>query len=266
MLMTQALFESAGDAVLPTNLALGPWAPGLLHGGPVAALCIDAAEHDAGRFVSLRATLEFVRPLVQAPFTVDVRPLREGRRLRVVEVTVSVSGVTIAHATVLQISPVHVDVPAQRTHAPDEDPGSMAPFALQAEQRAPGITGPTFFTDGVEIRVPDTSTFFGAGIAWFRLAAPVMPGRPGSGLARAAAIADFGNGVSAPSPPGTMPLSFVNASLDVALARPVEGDWIRLAARSEWAADGYGLTRSDLADVAGPVGVAQQVLVLQPMP
>ena len=39
---------------------------------------------------------------------------------------------------------------------------------------------------------------------------------------------------------------------------------MRLAAQSVWRPDGIGLTRSDLADRAGPIGTADQSLVLSP--
>ena len=61
-----------------------------------------------------------------------------------------------------------------------------------------------------------------------------------------------------------MAVAFPNADLTVYLGRPVEGEWVRLEATSTWGDDGIGLTHSTLADLAGPVGVAQQSLVLSP--
>jgi len=119
---------------------------------------------------------------------------------------------------------------------------------------------PVFAGTGIEMKVPDPDRF-GAGVAWFRLMLPVLPGRSGSPMARAAAAADFGNGISG-FRDEVMQIAFPNADLTVYLARPVEGEWVRLESTSTWGDDGIGLTHSRLADLSGPVGVAQQSLVL----
>src|SRR4051812_45126700 len=64
-----ALFEPDGERIVPTGLARGPWDPGALHGGPVAALVGRAAEaHEgdgSGRGAAqrvVRLTVDLVRP------------------------------------------------------------------------------------------------------------------------------------------------------------------------------------------------------------
>jgi hypothetical protein len=80
-------------------------------------------------------------------------------------------------------------------------------------------------------------------------------------MARAAAAADFGNGISG-FRGAEIEVAFPNADLTVYLSRPVEGEWVRLESTSTWSDEGIGLTHSTLADLSGPVGVAQQSLVL----
>jgi hypothetical protein len=95
-----------------------------------------------------------------------------------------------------------------------------------------------------------------------RLGYPLLPGEPLTPLARVAATADFGNGVSA-----TLPFErflFINADLTIHLHRPPLGEWIGLDARTLLYPGGTGIAESVLHDTSGPVGRAFQTLVVQP--
>lgn len=81
-------------------------------------------------------------------------------------------------------------------------------------------------------------------------------------MARAAAVADFGNGVSA-----TLPFErflFINADLTLHLARLPRGEWIGLDARTILHEGGMGVAESVLHDRDGPIGRAFQTLVVAP--
>ena len=58
-------------------------------------------------------------------------------------------------------------------------------------------------------------------------------------------------------------LHFINADISVHLARPPVGEWIRLSSSSTWEATGIGAVSSELSDVTGPFGRANQALVLE---
>jgi hypothetical protein len=95
-----------------------------------------------------------------------------------------------------------------------------------------------------------------------RLRRPLIAGQPTSPVARLAAAADFGNGVSA-----TLPFErylFINADLTIHLQRPPRGEWIGLDARTLVRGGGTGLAESVLHDEQGTVGRAFQTLVVQP--
>jgi hypothetical protein len=97
---------------------------------------------------------------------------------------------------------------------------------------------------------------------WMRLRHPLVRAHETSPLARLAAVADFGNGVSA-----VLPFErylFINADLTIHLARPPRGEWIGLDARTLLLPGGSGLAESVLHDVHGPVGRAFQTLVVAP--
>ncbi|MFX7878909.1 thioesterase family protein, partial [Acinetobacter baumannii] len=64
----------------------------------------------------------------------------------------------------------------------------------------------------------------GPAAAWFRFAVPLIDGWPTPASARAAAAADFGNGIS-----WALPLDrfvFANADLTVSLHRQPQGEWV----------------------------------------
>jgi hypothetical protein len=95
-----------------------------------------------------------------------------------------------------------------------------------------------------------------------RLRMPLVDGgEPPSPLARLAATADFGNGISAALP--FERYLFINADLSIHLHRQPRGEWIGLDARTLLAPGGSGLAESVLHDLDGPVGRGFQTLVVQ---
>ena len=114
----------------------------------------------------------------------------------------------------------------------------------------------------MEMRWLDDPKALGPGRVWMRLRYPLLADEPLTALARLAASADFGNGVSA-----TLPFDrflFINADLTIHLHRPAMGEWIGLDARTVLDARGTGLAESVLHDTSGSVGQAFQTLVVQP--
>jgi Acyl-CoA thioesterase C-terminal domain len=120
----------------------------------------------------------------------------------------------------------------------------------------------SFAATAMEMRWLDDPRALGPARVWMRLRHPTVPGGSPSPLARLAATADFGNGVSAALP--FADYVFINADLGIHLSRQPHGEWIGLDARTELRAGGTGLAASVLHDVDGPVGMAFQTLVVGP--
>jgi hypothetical protein len=78
---------------------------------------------------------------------------------------------------------------------------------------------------------------------------------------RAAAMADFGNGVSAVLPWDTH--RFINPDLTLTLLRQPAGEWLCLDAVTYPGPDGIGLAESAVSDRDGLVGRATQSLLLE---
>jgi hypothetical protein len=259
--MPDALFVPDGDGWLPTDATLGPWGADLLHGGAVSALAATLMESEGDpEYISLRFSADFMRALPRRPLQVDVRSLRKGRRLEVLECDITEDARVVARCSLMCVRPDAVRLPEGAPLASADAPPDSPEQFHDAPRFFPERT--FFLGAGIEMRVPKVGQF-GGGVGWFRLLLPPVPDRKPSPMARAVAASDFGNGISGFSEgPMARAVAFPNADLAVHLGRPTEGEWVRLEAVSEWRPDGYGLTRSQLSDRAGALGTAEQALVL----
>jgi hypothetical protein len=255
-----ALFLPDGEGWMPTEASLGPWGHDLLHGGAVSALAIALMEDEAhDGYEAVRYSADFIRALPLRRLDAAVRTVRKGQRLEVLQCDISSDDRLVAHCSLVRVRPQPVTMP-EGAPAPKNEPPPDAPEDMFDPPRFDPTR--TFFVGaGIEMRVPDPGQF-GAGVAWYRLMIPATPGRVPSPTARAAAAADFGNGVSGFRSDTFIPVAFPNADLVVHLARQPEGEWVRLEATSEWRPDGIGLARGELFDRAGNIGLSQQSLVL----
>lgn len=264
-----ALFEHSGTDWIPTDLARGPWSPDTLHGGPVAALLaagIERCEPTTEAQV-VRLTVELLRPVPVAPLALEARLARAGRTVQHLDARLSVaaSGQEVARARAVRIR--ILGSPPPQLAAPSVSPAPGAPGApappacgRAAEPVVHGYTA--FHTAGAELRFVDGGwASLGPSRVWVRLAAPVTPDEVPSPLQRAAAAADFGNGVSA-----VVAMDehlFINPDLTVYLERPPVGEWVCLDAATRLGTPGIGLAQSLLWDERGVIGRSLQSLVLE---
>lgn len=261
-----ALFHLDGETLVPTELARGPWDPRALHGGPTAAAVTRAVEahlrldasHQAWSVA--RLTLELVRPVPVEALTVTTRTARPGRKVTLIEAVVAAGSAetVVARAVVMAIRQLPVEVA-------DASAEVLGPPAVAPATSPPAGSGgwKGFHNGAVEMRW-ETGTWerLGPATVWMRLAVPVVEGELASPTVTAAALADFGNGISAELDFGSW--RFLNPELTVHLARPPQGQWVRLAARTRIGSTGMGLAESTLADRAGVFGRAAQSLLVEP--
>jgi hypothetical protein len=260
----ESIFLAEGETFLPTEHARGPWDPRALHGGAPAALMTAAFERfqPGAELVVARLGFELLRPVPMAPLSLSTEIVRAGRRVQELSGELRAGEDLICRANALRVQPVPDDLPesADGSWAPEPMPapevGSAVRFALDDPERA------SFAASAMEMRWLDDPWTLGPGRVWMRLRHPLLPGEALTPLARLAATADFGNGVSAAL--SFKDYLFINADLSIHLQRPPRGEWIGLDARTLLPSGGSGLAESVLHDVAGPVGRAFQTLVVQP--
>jgi hypothetical protein len=276
--VADALFSLDGGLYSPTEFARGPWTPDALHGGPVAALVARAAEQcDAPvPMHASRLTLELLRPVPVAPLTVTAEVVRPGRRVQLVDVRMAtahddqevVRGRLLRIRTLAEDDPQAKGVPGPlEVRSTDEDPppgphaGEALPGPEQVGAQPMAATYRAFHSEGAELRfVRGAFQRLGPSTVWVRLAVPVVDGEDPTPLQRAAAAADFGNGVSAELAFGQF--LFINPDLTVVLERPPAGEWVCLDARTAFGIPGVGVAQSTLWDEQGPVGRSLQSLVV----
>ena len=267
---TASLFRQIDvDLVTPTDLSRGPWDPRALHGGPVAALIADAIERmpDDGIdwFVS-RLTVELERPVPVEPLAVDMTVTRPGRKVSILDATVTLAatGMVLARGRALRVR--QADVPLAV-----EDPALAVML-----QREPAPPGPEQGADGqiarldyigfhngaVEHRFIDLPGQSAGGVFdWIRMIVPVFPGRPLTPLQRVAGAADFANGISHVLPFETH--LFINADLTIHLYQPMQGEWLGMASKTHHGSRGIGMSDTALFDVNGRIGRSNQSLLFE---
>ncbi|MGH8112549.1 MAG: thioesterase family protein [Rhodanobacteraceae bacterium] len=266
----ESLFVRERDLYRPTASAGGPWSAGYQHGGPPLGLLAWAFEREMTRpgFHLARMTTDLLRPTPMRPLSVDIRQVRQGGRLEVLEGCLSAAGEIVTRSTALFLK----DAPAPiRPRADDPDP----PLP---EARGPTIQGinrlhsrkadrQSFAPHGlhtrVEIRLVDGVQDDGRGRAWMRLPMPVVAGEPCSLTVQAAALSDFGNGV------GQLRVDAhtgsINADVTLYLSRAPVSEWIGFDACARLSGNGNGLVITDLYDTRGKIGHVVQATLLMPL-
>lgn len=260
------LDESPGAGrYLATRHTVGPWSPQLQHGGPPNALAVRAAERlvrdDTGRndLVAVRLGAEFAGPVPVGEVETRARVVRAARSAVLAEVTLTAAGRDCLHTRIWFVRALDT-APQSTAVGPLDD-------LLGSSTDSPTGLGLSFgYGDSLEWRfVRGRMTEPGPAAAWVRPTLPLVAGdEPAdlSGLARAALIADSGNGIS--SVLDWARWSFVNVDLDIHLARPVVGEWLLLDAVTQVGPAGSALARSTLSDRRGEVGAGLQTLVVAP--
>jgi hypothetical protein len=254
------LYEPVADGLFrPSELTRGPWDPAAQHGGAPAALLGGLIERaDPGNHMRVaRVTFELLRPVPLEDLRAEAHVIRPGKRVQLVQANLFAGEHLVVRATALRLRRGEGPVHAAEHGAP---PGPEK--AREGRFRAQDPDLRSFAATANDIRFVEG--YFeepGPALAWICLRAPVLPGHRVSGLQRALAAADFGNGVSAVL--DWERHAFVNPDLTVYLEREPEGEWIALDAVTRLAGDGTGTAESVLSDRAGRIGRAVQGLLVQ---
>ncbi len=277
--MEESVFRLDGGRFVPTEHARGPWSPEALHGGAPAALFTAAFERmQPGDDLPIgRIGVEYLRPLTSAPMELSTRVVRPGRRVQELAGELRAGGELICRASALRVAGVPDGLPTpdgDRIGSPDAGPGDPPPLAPPVAPTLPPPSAaravhfalnssdePSFGATAMEMRWFGDPWTLGPGRVWMRMRMPLLPGEPATPLTLVAAVADFGNGVSASLPFDRF--LFINADLTIHLMRVPRGEWIGLDSRTHLCGGGVGLAESVLHDEHGPIGRAFQTLVVQ---
>jgi hypothetical protein len=178
-----------------------------------------------------------------SPLQVVTHAVRDGRRVRVVDISIRSADVEVARATALLLrTGPHPDGATWR--APTWD--APHPDALPSP-------GDVEVGGGWDIRLLTPGGFFTAARKrlWSRDRWELVAGEEPSPTVRAALAADLPNPLANS---GTEGLRFINADLTLVLGRPPESEWIGLEVAGHLGHDGIAVGNCTMYDTGGAIG------------
>jgi len=206
-----------------------------------------------------RLSFDLWRPVSRDRIVAGVTVLRDGRKARTVESSLTQGGKPVARCTGVFVKADSSATPVPIQHTPPPmGPGAGRTPPPQVKAWSP------FFT-GVDTRVVEGDLLKpGPAAAWFHQTRPLVNTEPMSPIAHAVSAADLTSGISAVV--NLKAWSFINPDLTVVLWRVPRAPWILLSAET-WVGDrGTGVARGTLADVDGPFGACEQTLLFEKRP
>lgn len=238
---------------MPTGFAQSHWGDDHLNGPAVVGLAARALENHCGSedFMPARFTADLFRAARGVLSTVDVRVVRDGRRVRSAECDVLQDGQAVARAMLVQYrrssappgrqwtAPMSFPTPPppDDTVLPyvgsDEAGWTRSPAAHQNDSRK------RFYNDGIN----------------------VVAGEKNSPFVRAVMVAEA---TSLVTNLGTKGIGYINGDLTVALSRLPLDDWIGIQCDSHWASDGIAVGTATLFDHQGAFGSGMTTAVANP--
>ncbi len=255
-----AFYEPLGGGRFrATRATVGPWSPGLQHGGPPSALLAHVLERTApvpGMRIA-RLSIELLGPVEVAEMEVTSAVERPGKRIQLVSARATVKGREVMRALAWQIL-------AEPGRSPERGPREPAPPLPppQPQEFFPG-EGSFPYGEALEWRFAVGGfTRAGPATVWTRCRIPIVAGEPASGLCRLVAMVDSANGISAEL--HLRDWTFVPVDMNVVLHREPEGEWLAMAAETAIEGDGVGMTRTRLFDARGSLGASLHTLFVAP--
>lgn len=259
--MTDAFYIDEGDnRFTPTEWTIGPWGPDAQHGGPPAALLGRAIEHCDPRpdFQVARVVFDILRPVPISRLQVEARVVRPGKRVELVEASISADGKEVMRASAWRIRTA--EIPLDHDYAVGEAPPGPDE-GVDMDSFDP--TGNSTYLTAMEWRfVAGSFLEPGPATCWLRAAYPLVLGEDISALGRVLIAADSASGIS-----NTLDWRdwlFVNPDLSVYIHRLPVGEWVCLDAVTNPERHGVGMTSSVIHDERGPIGRTLQSLFITP--
>lgn len=244
---------------LPTELTSGAWSTSEQHISPMNGLIAHeverfCAERGPDGLALSRVGVDILGVLTMDPFDVDVRVVRPGRTIELLEAVVTQNGRIAVTARIWRA--IEQDTTAVR--------GGEAPPQPGPETAKPTDLGgiwPGGYIRSVEAR-PVGRVEPGRAMTWITTHAELVDGERASDLARIVGLVDTANGLSVRESPDVW--LFPNLDLTMHFLREPTGGWLGLDTTVVFGPTGLGVTSSLLHDTAGHVGYAAATLTIRP--
>lgn len=249
-------FERTGaSSFRPTEHVGGAWQLDEQHIAPALGLLthlVESGREDDGMVVS-RLSFDILGVIPMEEVEADVRVLRPGRTVQLVEGTLTHAGRTAVLLRAWRMAARDTAVVAGTAHPHLPPPADLAPWDPTTVWRGG-------FIASAEVRRDQESP--GRGRYWVRSDVPLLD-EPAGPLATAARLFDIANGMTVRADPAEV--AFPNLDLTAHLVRTPEPGWLGFDTTVTFGPDGRGLTSSVLHDERGPFGTLAQSLTVRPV-
>ena len=258
----EGFFRADGDALIPADFASSPWGA-VLHGrliGGLTARAVEQAHAGDPDLMCSRLTIDMFRSAPLAPVRVGVRPIRTGRRIAVLEVTVENDDGPVGQGKAVLL---------RRSQQPE---GTFRPTPPWDVPTPPELGPPPASpAAGRRWTAPWESWSAGPAAAepgalraglWIREVHPLITGEPLTPLVRLSMAADLASPVANASDRG---LDFINADYTIYLGRDPVGEYIGIQPYGHVSERGVAVGQCVVHDLAGPVGFVATTAVANAM-
>jgi hypothetical protein len=250
--VTPAFYNRTADGYTPQPYVTGPWADGLSHAGPPAALLLNEVAKGVDGMAIARATFEIPGPIPIVPYTVSVGELRGGKKIRLLQVELRTEADdTAMSALIWCIRKADIGLAKNDPYSFSfSDPTNLPSAAIPIRE---GID----YFDGGDMRTAVGTPFRGGpSTVVVRQTIPLIAGEEEHPYAKCGMFGDLANGTASILPFGEM--LAINIDLTLYLSRAPESDWIALKSTTISHGLGLGMTDSLVYDASGFVGKANQ--------
>ena len=246
----------------PTSFSGGAWQADEIHMSPLGGLIVHEmdrhrASTGSGDVKELgRISFDILGFLAADVCEIAVETIRPGRTIELLEATVTIAGRTAVLARAWFIAPTDTTAVAGGDTAPLARPETASAWSMTD-------TWPGGYVASLEMRTVGPPQP-GRTSAWLRSDMALVAGQPSSAHASFIALVDTANGVAVRESPTEW--MFPNLDLTIHLHRQPTGRWVGLDTTVTFGPAGHGLTSSVLHDESGPIGRAEQILTVRPLP
>ena len=256
-------FERLGATTFrATALTGGAWSTVEQHIAPALGLLTHVVETDRDQrrddvLAPLRLSFDIFGTVPIGEVETDVRVVRAGRTIELVEATLQYAGRTVVSLRAWLMSAGDTTALAGTDLPMLPAPQTLAPWD-------PTTVWPGGFIETIEVRRELDAP--GRGRLWARTPVPLLgDDEPISPTARLVGLVDIANGMTVRADPRAV--AFPNLDLTAHLLRaPVteHHGWIGLDSTVSFGPAGHGITSAVLHDADGPVGTLAQTLTVRP--
>src|SRR5690606_870300 len=224
------------------------------HLAAAAGLVLAEAERrlPSDKLVS-RVSFDVLGVIHSGPFSIDVRMLRPGRTIELIEASMRHGDQISVQARIWRLSGSDTSAVQGHECPPLAPPDQMPELAFSS------IWGGGFIASLQGRQQADARP--GRAHSWIRSRYPLVDGEIDPPVAAFVKLIDTANGLAVREHPDKA--FFANVDLSIHLTRQPQAGWVGFDTRVSFGPTGLGETFSFLSDAHGPVGTAAQSLTVR---